>query len=1029
MNARLRLSILLPFLLPFLALALQWVLWPWIAPFVWFLFFPIVFFSARLGGFRGGLASTVLSAGIVWFFFMSPQLSWTKQNPSNLYSVGLFLVMGYLLSDAQERLRRAQQNTEAALTETRVANEKITQLYQKTLELDEFKSQFFANVSHELRTPLSLILAPLERRFRRPSSADFSEAEHHETEIMLRNARLLYRHVTDLLDVAKLEAGRMTLAWAQLDLARLVRMMASHFELLATERHIDYTVTVPDALPIEADVEKLQRVLLNLLSNAFKFTPDNGAVALRLSEEDGHALIEVQDNGPGVPAALREAVFERFRQGKGDARRRHGGTGLGLFIVKDFVELHGGTVVLGEAPGGGALFSVRLPLAAPAGTELGASAPLDEVITRQAIEELGVRASAVTLGEVQAAGTDAPLVLVVEDNADMNAFVADTLRPHYRVACAFDGHEGLEQALALQPDLILSDVMMPGMSGDEMVVALRREPRMENVPIVMLTAKADDELRVRMLKEGVQGYLNKPFLVEELLARVNGLIKERRSTADKLRESETRFEATFEQAAVGIAIVALDGHWLRVNRKLCEIVGYSQEELLTKTFQDITHPDDQKTDLHQVRRMLAGEIQTYSMEKRYIRKDGSLVWINLTVALAWKPDATPDYFISVIEDIQVRKQAEAALKDSESSLKEAQRLAGIGNWVWDIRTDAHTWSEEIYRIYGRDPALPPAIYPEVQQYFTPESWMHLAAAVEKSMAGGVPYECDAEVVRPDGTHRWIVACGEAIRDADRNIISLHGTVQDITERKLAKEKLDESYKELQKLSTHLEVVREEEQKRIARELHDEMGGVLAALNVKVSLMATHPPTEMADLMTEVDILANLVASGIQSLRRIVTELRPSLLDEVGLKLAIERYVQDFERNTEIKCDLRLPEEELTLDGNQSTTIFRIIQESLTNVAKHAKATWVSIVLSEWDTSLMLTVRDNGKGFDLNTQKAKSFGLLAIRERAAMVGGKAEITSAAGKGTTVRVSLPKSPDQSVKQDERRFDDLVGVAKGR
>ena len=533
---------LLAVLSPLLTLALQWLLWPWIAPFVWFLFYPTVFFSARLGGLWGGLASTLLSAGLVWYFFIPPRLSWALENPSNLYSVGLFLVMGYLFSDSQERLRRAQRSTEAALAETRAANAKITELYRKTLELDELKSQFFANVSHELRTPLTLLLAPLEQRLRRPAGPGFTEAERRETETMLRNARLLYRHVTDLLDAARLEAGRMTLAWARLDLSRLARAMASYFESLAKERHIDYSVRVPDTLLAEVDGEKLQRVLINLLSNAFKFTPDGGAIALRLSREDGCVLIEVQDNGPGVPAELRGAVFERFRQVEGDSRRRYGGTGLGLAIVKDFVELHGGTVALTEAAGGGALFSVRLPLAAPAGTLLGAAATPDEVLDRQAVEELEARTPATAQGMAPPAGADAPLVLVVEDNADMNAFIADTLRPYYRVASAYDGREGLERALALRPELILCDVMMPVLSGDQMVPELRRQPGLAEVPIVVLTARADEELRVRLLREGVQDYLNKPFRVEELLARVGGLVASRRRTLEELRRLNADLE-------------------------------------------------------------------------------------------------------------------------------------------------------------------------------------------------------------------------------------------------------------------------------------------------------------------------------------------------------------------------------------------------------------------------------------------------------------------------------------------------------
>lgn len=265
------------------------------------------------------------------------------------------------------------------------------------------------------------------------------------------------------------------------------------------------------------------------------------------------------------------------------------------------------------------------------------------------------------------------------------------------------------------------------------------------------------------------------------------------------KSADSRFEATFEQAAVGIALVGPDGRWLRVNKKLCAIVGYPPDEMLTKTFQDITHPDDLDADLDQVRRMLAREIDTYTMEKRYVRKEGGLVWIDLTVSLVWKPDGGPDYFISVVEDITARKTAEAEALASQERLREAKRLAGLGHWHWNLVTNTHHWSEEIYTLYGRDPALPPSVYPEVQGYFTPESWAELAAAVERGQATGRPYECDAEVVRPDGAHAWVTARGQATRDANGKVVALFGTVQDITARKRAELELKRRNEELERL--------------------------------------------------------------------------------------------------------------------------------------------------------------------------------------------------------------------------------------
>jgi len=822
-------------LLPFLALALQWLLWPWIAPFVWFLFFPTVFFSARLGGLWAGLASTVLSIAIVWYFFIPPQLSWTMNTPSNLYSVGLFLVMGYLFSETQDRLRRAQRSTDIALAETRAANEKITLLYQKTLELDELKTQFFANVSHELRTPLTLIISPLARRL---TATDLTEPERRENEMVLRNARLLYRHVTDLLDTAKLEAGRMPLIWTRLDLAALTRAMASHFELLAAERQIDYTVIIPDTLSVEADGEKLQRVLVNLLSNAFKFTPDGGAIALRLSQENGRALIEVQDNGPGVPINLQEAVFERFRQVEGGTQRRFGGTGLGLAIVKDFVELHNGTVSLGENPGGGALFSVRLPLAAPVGAVLGAPVPLDEIIDRQAVEELELRASVIPLNESLAAA-DAPLVLVVEDNIDMNEFIAATLRPYYRVYSAFNGREGMEKTLALHPDLILTDLMMPEMSGDDMVYELRRQPATRDIPIVMITAKTDENLRVRLLKEGVQDYLNKPFSVDELLARVSGLVLSRRRTVEELSRSAQllrRLAETVEKVAAVRDLPSLTTIILCAVRELTGADGatlilrdngqchYIDEDAVGPLWKGQRFPLESCVSGWTMLHAEAAVIEDITADPRILYaayrptfvKSLSMTpigrenpagaigcyWANRHLAGEEELElqqALADATSVGLANLDLYQGITNARQDAEqfaATLEEAQHLAGIGNWIWDLKADRHTWSEEIFRIYGRDPALPPAVYPEIQTYFTPESWIGLAAAVEKGLSEGVEYECDAEVVRPDGFHRWIIARGKASHDDGGNIIGLYGTVQDITERKRTEQALRESEKRL-----------------------------------------------------------------------------------------------------------------------------------------------------------------------------------------------------------------------------------------
>jgi signal transduction histidine kinase len=433
--------------------------------------------------------------------------------------------------------------------ELQTAVKDLGTMYQRTKEIEQLKSQFFANVSHELRTPVALILGPVEKLL---TSGNLTTEQYRDLDVVLRNARTLLKHVNDLLDAARLEAGKMTPEFAETDVAQLVRLTAANFDGLAAERGVGYVIEMPSSLHGQVDPDKLQRVVLNLLSNAFKFTPANGRIRCAVTEIDErsgqeaaarrYAVITVADSGPGIRPEHRSVIFERFRQLDGGSTRQVGGTGLGLAIAKDFVELHGGRISVGEAPEGGALFTVDLPLRAPAGANIRVAAAAtgkeEAELARQALEELRSRVE--SLPSVQEKGR--PLVLVVEDNPDMNRFICETLSIECRTESAIDGHGGLSTALALRPDLILTDIMMPGMSGDELVRAIRARPELRSVPIVLLTAKADDELRIKLLREGAQDYVIKPFAAEELRARVGNLVTLKRAQ-DVLREAKAAAEA------------------------------------------------------------------------------------------------------------------------------------------------------------------------------------------------------------------------------------------------------------------------------------------------------------------------------------------------------------------------------------------------------------------------------------------------------------------------------------------------------
>ena len=525
---------------PFVALGLQLSLWSVIAPFSWFLFFPAVFISSWIGGLRPGLVATAISASVAWYFFVVPRYVLFKGATNTLLTLTVFVVMGVLFSVFHERLRRANARAADALTESRLSNEalvtsnqRIVDLLERTRKLDAVKTEFFANISHELRTPLTLILLPLERLIAVLAPDDPHRAE---LEAARRNAQLLLAHVNNLLDAAKLDAGGVELHYAEVDLVRLTRLTASFFESRAVDRDIGLSVITPESLMAQVDPAQIRRVLLNLLSNAFIFTPDGGAVRVEVTADGGTVALQVVDSGPGVPVEEREVIFERFHQGKERDGRSTAGTGLGLSIVHDVVALHGGTVTVGEAPEGGALFTIVLPATAPPDTQVGTAEmlPWDEVALPP--EPVGVLPRTAA-DPSTVLGDDRAVVLVVEDNPDLNELIAITLRDRYQVHSAYNGQEGIDLARTHRPDVIVTDVMMPVLGGEELVDLVRADSDLATTAILVVSARADEAGRMKLLSAGANDYLVKPFNIAELQVRIANLVALHRAESALLGEA------------------------------------------------------------------------------------------------------------------------------------------------------------------------------------------------------------------------------------------------------------------------------------------------------------------------------------------------------------------------------------------------------------------------------------------------------------------------------------------------------------
>jgi two-component sensor histidine kinase len=438
-------------------------------------------------------------------------------------------------------------------------------------ELDRAKTAFFSNVSHEFRTPLTLMLGPLEDLLGKPAAAFVAE-DRAQLEVMHRNGLRLLKLVNTLLDFSRIEAGRIQVVYEPTDLAAYTAELASGF-CSAIERAGMHLVidcpTLPE--PVYVDREMWEKIVLNFLSNAFKFT-FTGEIAVGLRWRDDHVELAVRDTGTGIPEHELPHIFERFHRVRGAAARTYEGTGIGLALVRELVKLHGGTVAVASTVGYGSTFTVSIPTGSThlpperlgvtrtlSSTALAGEAYVEE--TARWLPEVddgalnpGVSAALdsqapVSLADVPVlrhmSATPVARILLADDNADMRAYVKRLLSEYWDVEAVPDGATALAAARARIPDLVLTDVMMPGLDGFGLLRELRADPRAREVPVILLSARAGEESRVEGLEGGADDYLIKPFSARELIARVGAHLKLsrlRRETAATLAAAKAEAE-------------------------------------------------------------------------------------------------------------------------------------------------------------------------------------------------------------------------------------------------------------------------------------------------------------------------------------------------------------------------------------------------------------------------------------------------------------------------------------------------------
>lgn len=908
------------------------------------------------------------------------------------------------------------------ITERKQIELQLQEAMERLEEAMQVKDQFLANISHELRTPLTLILGPVRKLL---SAENLTVQQRNDLGVVERNARTLLKNVNDLLDLSKLDAGRMTLDYVDADVARLARFVASHFESVAEEGDIRLVVETPERLVGQVDPAKLQRVLLNLLSNAFKFTPARSTVALELRAEGEMAVFTVQDAGPGIPPALRDAVFDRFRQVDSSSTRRFGGTGLGLAIVREFVDLHQGTVQVAEASGGGALFTVRIPLRAPAGSVVKVDvSPEDETLARAAVAELRPQVDARAPGEERAAA-EAPLVLIVEDNPEMNAFLAETLGERYRVATARDGAEGLRKALELRPDLIVSDIMMPRMSGEELVRELRQRRELGSVPILLLTAKADEETRVALLRTGAQDCLLKPFVADELLARAGGLIRSKRDAEAALWESERRYRTLFESIDEGFCIL--------------EVIFDADGRPIDHRFLETNPSFEQQSGLHDVQGKTMRELEPQH-EAHWFEAYGRVALTGQPVRFrnhakqlgrwfdvyAFRFGAAEDRQVAVLfSDVTERKKAEDSLRESQQILQFIVDNSPDNiflqdadlRYVWVGRAAAPLTREEY--IGRTDFDLAP---PEDAQKLM--AIKRRVLSEERRVTVEIPLTLKGEPHVFEATY-------EPRRDEGGRTVALAGYVRDITARKRVEEGLQAAREQAEaanRAKDHFLAV-------LSHELRTPLTPVLAIAHA-LEMDTTLPAAAREDLATirrNVQTEARLI-DDLLDLTRIARgkiDLHPELVDvHKTLGAALELCRGDLRtKGLEVALDYRADVPHVWADSARLQQIFLNL---LHNAIKFTPAGGrIRVGTLRRGERLHVEVSDNGVGippdrlpriFDAFEQGERTvtrglgglgLGLAIVKSLVELHGGTVRAESAGvGRGATFEIELNLAPRGAV-----------------
>jgi PAS domain S-box-containing protein len=702
-------------------------------------------------------------------------------------------------------------------------------------EIDKAKTTFFSNISHEFRTPLTLILGPLED-FLNETNASSITHQKENIESAHRNAVRLLRLVNSLLDFSRIEAGRVKATFQPVDFVSFTTHLAGSFRSVIEKAGLEFKVASDMApFPVYLDKEMWEKIVLNLISNAFKYTL-KGEICVKLSREGEYAVLSVEDTGVGIPKKELPRMFERFHRIENSGGRTHEGTGIGLSLVHELVKMHHGSVKVKSVEGKGSTFTVRIPLGK---NHLKAEQIIEEknekvyhsvanaflteaatLVENSLNDNKHKELSALTDEQKNVSSAKEELltekkatVLLVDDNADMLSYVRQLLDPQFEVITAKHGKQALEKMEFGLPDLIVSDIMMPVMDGHQLLKTLKENPNTRHIPVILLSARAGEEAKVEGIEAGADDYLVKPFSAKELLSRVRSQIKIRKiQTA-----AEQNIRHLFMQAPVAIAIYRGPSFVVElINDKGLELWGRRREEVLGKPLFEIFPQATEEIRALHAQIVETGERRVDKGFKAAFLRNGQkhTGYFDLIYEPLTDLEGKVTGMIVTAYEVTDELKAQTKIRESQERLRLAIELANIGTWDYDPVSDVLICSERTVNIFGFSPNEVIKLSSVVAIIKGEERERVLDVIGQAMMAGSDGnYEMEYAIFNQNrNEERTLRVHGKSLFN-DRGIAyRLIGTVMDITEERKYKESLERQVAErTAQLSQSLFIIEQAEQ--------------------------------------------------------------------------------------------------------------------------------------------------------------------------------------------------------------------------